>query len=220
MKKTILSIVGIGFMFGACASNSLELDTKLNNSIFIEPVAKSKKSIFVFAKNTSDCNVNIESKLIEGLKNKGYTILNEPTNATFIVSTNIVECSKKSEEELKQDALKSINPAFAAFANNKSFASSIINNITGEEYTIELKADVNIKQRSANKVINQNNNYDIKNSNSSLKLQNNSKSQNYESDFIENSTIINAKAKQRNIKLEEVLPILENEMAKKIYNLF
>ncbi|MBT0884671.1 hypothetical protein AVBRAN9334_05105 [Campylobacter sp. RM9334] len=71
-----------------------------------------------------------------------------------------------------------------------------------------------------NSLINQNNNYDIKNSNSSLKLQNNSKSQNYESDFIENSTIINAKAKQRNIKLEEVLPILENEMAKKIYNLF
>lgn len=140
----------------------------------------------------------------------------KPANVIFILSNNIVECSKKSEEELKQDALKSINPVFA----NKSFASSIINNITGEEYTIELKADVNIKQRSANKVINQNNNYDIKNSNSSLKLHNNSKSQNYESDFIENSTIINAKAKQRNIKLEEVLPILENEMAKKIYNLF
>ncbi|WP_239803311.1 complement resistance protein TraT [Campylobacter sp. RM12651] len=52
MKKTILSIVGVGLMFGACASNSLELDTKLNNSIFIEPVAKSKKNIFVFAKKT------------------------------------------------------------------------------------------------------------------------------------------------------------------------
>ncbi|MBZ7981881.1 hypothetical protein AVBRAN12640_04955 [Campylobacter sp. RM12640] len=50
MNKTILSIVGIGFMFGACASNSLELDTKLNNSIFIEPVAKSKKKYICICK--------------------------------------------------------------------------------------------------------------------------------------------------------------------------
>lgn len=228
-----LAIFGLNGCIDASATTSkmaesseLKVSTNMADSIFIEPVAKSKKTVFIFAKNTTSCNLNLESKLSDGVISKGYNIVDDPENATFILGVNVLECASKTQQELKTEALSTVNPGLAYLASqNKSTSDSFVDAIRGEDTTWQLKVDVNIKQRVAGKVINQSgantskqhtktNSYTTGSSNS------NSLSQNYESNFIEKATVVYSRASKRGLTMVEAAPIIEEEVAARIYNLF
>lgn len=119
--KVVLASIScvLAFSFNGCSdlissttkmteSSPLKVETNMSDSIFIDPVAKNKKTVFIFAKNTSSCNLNLENKITEGIKSKGYTIVEEPDDATFILSANVLECAAKTAQELKAEALSTI----------------------------------------------------------------------------------------------------------------
>ena len=92
-----LSIATIAILFSGCATTELQTNAKMTQSVFINPVAKNKRLIFVSSKNTSGQRINLENTILSELQLKGYTIVDDPEQATYILMMNVLYCDKKQE---------------------------------------------------------------------------------------------------------------------------
>jgi capsular polysaccharide biosynthesis protein len=99
------SIVVATLLFTGCATSELQTSAKMTQSVFINPVAKSKRLIFVSSKNTSGQKIDLENTIIRELEAKGYTIVDDPEMATYILMTNVLYCNKKDENNATGGAL-------------------------------------------------------------------------------------------------------------------
>ena len=100
MKKITnltLSVVLATTLFTGCATTELQTNVKMSQSIFIDPVKKELRTVFVSSKNTSGQPINLEQSLISELQAKGYKIVDDPDEATYILMVNVLYCDRKQE---------------------------------------------------------------------------------------------------------------------------
>jgi len=104
MKKIIiifLSFLAVSLLSGCMATQTalnnrhLETHTKMTDSIFLEPVSDSKKTVFVETKNTSDQkDIQLKSYLVNDLKAKGYKVVSTPSQAHYVLQVNVLKAGK------------------------------------------------------------------------------------------------------------------------------
>ena len=92
----ILIIVLSSTIHTIISKRNLEVQTKMSNTIWLEPVDTDQKTIFVKISNTSDKDLDIESKVINALKTKGYKIVKEPSEAKYSLQVNILNVEKSN----------------------------------------------------------------------------------------------------------------------------
>lgn len=92
-----ISLIAATVLFTGCATSELQTNSRMTQSIFINPVAKNKRLIFVSSKNTSGQRINLENTIYRELEAKGYTIVEDPEQATYILMMNVLYCDKKQE---------------------------------------------------------------------------------------------------------------------------
>lgn len=99
MKKHIAILLTVGAtIFTGCATTELQTQTKMTQTIFLDPVKKSDKTIFVSVKNTSGQNIgDFEQKLDAKLSAKGYKIVDDPDSAKYILMTNVLFANNLKE---------------------------------------------------------------------------------------------------------------------------
>lgn len=105
LKIITISMVGIIMIFTGCATSELQTSAKMTQSVFINPVAKNKRLIFVSSKNTSGQKIDLENTIMRELEAKGYTVVDDPEMATYILMTNVLYCDKKDENNATGGAL-------------------------------------------------------------------------------------------------------------------
>lgn len=166
--KSTLCVVFLGVLLSGCLSTSLQTSATMSQTIFLNPVAKDKKSVFLNIKNTSGENVNLEPKLRSLLQAKGYEIVDEPALATYILSTNVLYCNRKQENNAVPAAVAGgaagagisiYNSDSAGGAVAATAAGALIGGLLGKlsEDTIwQMQVDVNVRQKSAGKIYTQN----------------------------------------------------------------
>lgn len=75
----------------------LDVQTKMSDSIFLEPVSPKKRVIFIQVRNTSDKpNFNIEQALKTAISAKGYRVTDDPGEAHFKLLAQILSVEKTS----------------------------------------------------------------------------------------------------------------------------
>lgn len=167
MRKTFkICLMAFIILVGGCATTTLQTDARMTQSIFLDPVAKNQRTVFVNIKNTSGHNINLESKIINGLKAKGYEIVDDPEKATYILSTNVLYCDKKSENNtaLGATALGATGVAISGYNGNGAggvvaagLAGAVVGGVIGKltEDTIwQMQVDIDIKQKIKTNVVN------------------------------------------------------------------
>ena len=140
----------------------------MSQSIFLDPVAKEKRVVFLNIKNTSSCQIHLEHKLKSNLEAKGYQISDDLENSTYILNTNVLYCDKKQENNTAGGALAggAVGAGISAY-NSSSVSGAIAAGAIGallggllakvsEDTIYQMQVDVNIKQKIQNKVLNQN----------------------------------------------------------------
>lgn len=100
----ILGIIAIGMggcsaMDTAISKKDLDVQTKMSETIFLEPVSPEKKIVFVDIKNTSDQEVNIASRIEAAFINRGYKVTKDPKEATYMLQGNILKVGKSNLKE-------------------------------------------------------------------------------------------------------------------------
>lgn len=130
-------LVGAVVVLTGCAATktvlehrTLEVSTKQSETVFLEPVSKAQKTIYVSIKNTSDESVDITPQLKTALSNQGYRVVNQPNLAHYLLQANILKVGKMSISA-SQSALGGGYGSAIAGAVAGTAAGSFTNSSTG-----------------------------------------------------------------------------------------
>ena len=100
-------------MLSGCAAThtmikkrNLDVQTKMSETIFLEPVSSSKRIIYIDFRNTSDKELMCEEQIKNNIVNSGYRITNDPDEANFMLQANVLQAGK-SDLRSAQSSLQS-----------------------------------------------------------------------------------------------------------------
>lgn len=176
----IMSVfTGCGALTTAIEKRNLAVQTKMSDSIFLEPVEPEKQIVYVRVRNTTDKNINIENNVKEAFRSKGFKITLHPNKAEFMVQANLLQIGK-SDAKSARSALESgfggavLGAGAVALSGSHSTGSYAAGGIIGgligtvtdamiKDVYFTMITDVEIRQRaSADEVIIQNANANAK----------------------------------------------------------
>ena len=95
------------FLVNGCAATrtliekrELRVETKMSETIFLEPVSPEKRVVYVDIKNTTDKELSgIEYGIKGRITSNGYRITEDPAEATFILQANVLKVGRSDLEE-------------------------------------------------------------------------------------------------------------------------
>jgi Enterobacterial TraT complement resistance protein len=98
-----LSTLGVMVMLAGCAAvhtsiakKDLDVQTKMSDTVFLDPVGPDKKVIFVQIRNTSDKAFDIEGPVLSAMATRGYRVTQDPAAAHFRLLGNVLSVTKAS----------------------------------------------------------------------------------------------------------------------------
>ncbi len=100
-KKILIFSLSVALLSGCAATQTmiskrnLDVQTKMSNTVFLNPVEDSQKTIYVQVKNTSDKpNFVVNDELKSALESKGYRVVTSLNSAHYLVQANILQVGK------------------------------------------------------------------------------------------------------------------------------
>lgn len=93
--------VALMFLSGCAASQvmiskrNLDVQTKMSETIFLDPVSPDKKVMYVEVRNTSDKdNFELESSIKDAVTKRGYRVTQNPDEAYYRLQANVLQVGK------------------------------------------------------------------------------------------------------------------------------
>lgn len=93
------------FLSGCAAANTaytkrtLDVQTKMSESVFLDPVGPDKKVMFVEVRNTSDKdNFDLDGPIRAAMTKRGYRVTQNPDEAHYRLQVNVLNVSKTDPE--------------------------------------------------------------------------------------------------------------------------
>lgn len=82
----------------AVAKRNLDVQTKMTDSIFLEPVAPDKRTVFIQVRNSSDRpDFTVEPAIRQKIEAAGYRVVDDPDQAQFMLQANVLQAGRNSE---------------------------------------------------------------------------------------------------------------------------
>ncbi len=233
----LLALCGCAATQIALEKKDLNVQTKMSDTIFLDVEARIQKTVFVDIKNTSDKDINLKPAIIAHLQSRGYTIVQNPRKAFYILQGNVLYVGKADPSALRKSIYAGYGGAIAggaagaligAAANNSSgawigggigtlvggaaemIAGSLVKDVT---YTVV--TDIMISEKSSQPV-KQTVNANLKQSKGSRIVQTSSKM----TKRMRYQTRVGSYAEKVNLKFEEALPVIIENQAKSISGIF
>jgi len=164
IRNLTLSIVLASTLFSGCATTQLQTNVRMSQSVFIDPVKKELRTVFISSKNTSGQPINLEQSLSNELQAKGYKIVDDPDEATYILMVNVLYCDKKQENNVAGAALgagavgagvSAYNNGGAGQAIGVGLGAAVIGGLIGkatEDTIYQMQVDIVIREKAKGKV--------------------------------------------------------------------
>lgn len=99
----LLPFLGLLTLLGGCAAvqtsiakKDLDVQTKMSDTVFLDPVGPDRKVIFIQVRNTSDKPFDIEQPIVSAIAARGYRITQDPDAAHFRLLANVLSVGKAS----------------------------------------------------------------------------------------------------------------------------
>ena len=104
MQKTLIAAVLGATLLSGCAATqvaiskrNLDVQTKMTDTVFLDPVEPSKRTVLVQIRNTSDKpDFDISQEVRGAIAAKGYRVVEDPKKAHYILQANILQVGKTS----------------------------------------------------------------------------------------------------------------------------
>lgn len=104
MRRMCISLLLVAVLplFGCAAASTamkykdLDVQTQMSETIFLDPVAPDKRTIWLDVKNTTDQSVDL-SGLEQALVARGYRVLKSPEAESYRLQVNILYAGKASQ---------------------------------------------------------------------------------------------------------------------------
>ncbi len=87
-----LMVAGCGAVSTSIDKRDLDVRTKMSETIFLDPVAPERRTVFVEVRNTSDRdNFNIEAAIVSTIEKGGYRVVDNPDTAHLLAASQCAD---------------------------------------------------------------------------------------------------------------------------------
>jgi hypothetical protein len=94
-----LSLAACGATTTAISKRNLDVQTKMTESIFLDPVPTAQRTVFVQVRNTSDKpDIDIEPAVRASIESRGYKVVDDPTDAHYLLQANVLQAGRSTDE--------------------------------------------------------------------------------------------------------------------------
>ena len=242
--KSVLSVSvasAIGLLSGCAAlqtaveHRNLDVNSKMSNSIFLDPVSPDQKRIYVAVKNTSSQqNIGLKNELKEALAQNGWSVTNDFTKAHDRVQVNILQVGKAKNANAVYASLSNgfggalagglLGSAIASGAASGAIAGGAIGAGAGwisgmlvKNVTYSMITDVQVAQRTEDgALVTTDTKSNLAQGNSGTQTQ----SMHTKSNFVKYRTRIASTANKVNLDFNDAKPVLAKQMAHEIAGIF
>lgn len=230
-----LALVSCGAMHKSIKHGKLETQTKMSETIFLNPVSDNKKTIYIQIRNTSDKrDLNITQELKTNLLIKGYKVVDNLDNAQFLLQVNILQVGKSNLENpfesLQGGYGGAIQGAVAGAAigslagdGDGAIMGGLIGGVIGtvadasvqvNQYT--MITDLQISERAEGVVVEESSEAKLKQGTSGNKISKWSQNTNWK----KYQTRVISLSKKVNLKFEDALPQLKDGLVQSVSGIF
>lgn len=235
MKKTIAALVVVGLLAGCSATQTaigkreLVVQTKMSETIFLDPVGPDKRTVFVQVRNTSDKpGLSLDGYIAQAVAAKGYKVVNDPDKAHYLLQANVLQAGIADARETESAVERGFGAAVIGGAIGNQFgggdgrgAATVGGGLIGlavdalvKDVYVSITTDIQISERS-NAAVTEQLNSTLKQGTSSVKRQSSTET----TDFKRYQTRILSSANQANLKYEEAEPKLVQGLVQSISGL-
>lgn len=226
---SISGLAGCAQTINAIDNAKMQTWVKMSDTIFLDPVGLSKnRNVYIRTTNTSDMQeIAFDQFLREDIAKKGYTVVSDPTQAGFIIQSNILYMDNE-KKSLTADGLLAggFGGVLAGAGLGNNSGSAIVGGIlgavggalVGSAFHVDTylgAVDVQIQEKVPGGVTGTMVTNAQQGSATTLKTQ-----QEVKSDYQTYRTRIVAKARQTNIDKKEAAGVLSDKLATQIAGMF
>ncbi|MGI5310010.1 complement resistance protein TraT [Rheinheimera sp. WS51] len=95
-----LVLSGCGATHTMISKRTLDVQTRMSETVFLDPVSPDKKTVFIQVRNTSDKpGLSIEPLIISAIQQRGYQVMNDPDKAHYMIQANVLQIGKTDLRE-------------------------------------------------------------------------------------------------------------------------
>ena len=236
LSVAVLGLSGCAAMSTYMNHKDLSVNSKMSESIFLDPQTDKDKTIYVNVKSTLSQDFSgLEDKLDKQLEDRGWTIVDNTKQANDMVQVNVLQAGKVKSVKDAYDALNSgyggdiatgvftglstgvatDSGRTAAGVGLAASAASWAANQMVEDVTYSMITDIQVSQRQDGEVTQHTSS--SMNQGSSTNV---SQSYDQKSNWLKYRTRIVSTADKVNLDFKEAVPHLENQIAKEVAGIF
>lgn len=102
LLAAVVALSGCATLGTVIGHSDLEVSTKMSSSVFLMPMAKSERTVFLQFHNTTDKGrIGIEPALRKKINARGWQIVSDPERAKVIVQVNVLQAGEMSPSALE-----------------------------------------------------------------------------------------------------------------------
>lgn len=177
-SRMILSVVALA-MFSGCAATqtaiskrNLDVQTKMSETVFLDPVAPEQQTVYVQMRNTSDKELDLNSAIHSAIESRGYRVVRDPKLAHYMLQASVLQVGKMDPSAAQRALAAGYGGALegaaagvltAAATNNTSMQGvggfgllgaviGTVANATVKDVTYTMITDLQISERAPNGV--------------------------------------------------------------------
>ena len=235
--RTMLLILGLS---GLCSCSTihkavkhgkLEVQTKMSETVFLDPVADSKKTVLLQIRNTSDKkDMQITDEIKQAVEAKGFRVVTDPAKAQFMIQANILQVGKNNLDDPYSALTSGYGGALAGgvmggvIADNwrgagiGALAGGLIGTVADAAVQVvcySMITDLQISEKANGTIVNESSDASLKQGTSGNKTSSWSQKTNWK----RYQTRIISTAKKTNLKFEVALPELKQGLIQSISGL-
>jgi hypothetical protein len=237
IKNLILAIT-LAVLVAGCSAidkqikhGTLDVQTKMSETVFLDPVPDNKKTVVLQIRNTSDKqDLSILSEIKTAIEDKGYKIVSDPNKAHFMIQANILQVGKSTED----DPFGAMHSGFGGAIAGGIIGSSVSNNHSGvgvgalagglvgmvadaavQVVNYRMITDLQISEKAEGNIVTEGSNAQLKQGSSGDKTS----SWTQKTSWKKYQTRIISVAKKTNLKFELALPELKSGLVQSIAGL-
>jgi Enterobacterial TraT complement resistance protein len=106
----VLAITALFLLASGCAATTtglgkrhLEVQTKMTDTIFLEPVSPHDRTVLVQVRNTSDhADFDLEDAIEASIAERGYRLVGRPEEAHYLLQANVLQVGRTSPTAAEQ----------------------------------------------------------------------------------------------------------------------
>ena len=93
-----LALSGCAAGTTAIAKRNLDVQTKMSDTVFLDPVPPDERTVYVDVRNTSDKpDFDIGPQIRSAVAARGYRVVDDPRTAHFVLQANVLQAGRSSQ---------------------------------------------------------------------------------------------------------------------------